>query len=108
MARKAGEAQLGQLQQGAESKVAWGPAREVSRTESRQLPAVALKAIFKANVGKLPAYAGAEVGGGNYVLYKIMRVSHPEKVDDKRRAALQRLSLIHISSNARKGARATF
>ena len=90
LARKAGETQLGQLQQGAESKVAWGPAREVSRTESRQLPAVALKAIFKANVGKLPAYAGAEVGGGNYVLYKITRVSHPEKFDDKRRAALQR------------------
>ena len=33
---------------------------------------------------------GADVGDGNYMLYKIMTVSHPAKVDDNRRKALQR------------------
>jgi hypothetical protein len=36
---------------------------------------------------KLPAYVGAEVGGGNYLLYKISKVSQPEKVDSNRRAS---------------------
>ncbi len=91
LARKAGEAKLGELQQnGAEVQAAWGPAREVSRAESRDLPASALKAIFKADVRKLPAYVGDEAIGGSYVLYRIAKVSHPDIVDDNRRNALQR------------------
>jgi peptidyl-prolyl cis-trans isomerase D len=78
------------LQQGAENKIAWAPVGKVSRQAVRQLPAAALKAIFQADVKKLPVYVGAEVGGGNYMLYKIIAVSHPEKIDDNRRQALQR------------------
>ncbi len=90
LARAAGEAKLRELQQGTEDKVAWSLVRNVSRQDARQVPAAALKAIFKANVEKLPAYVGAEAGGGDYLLYKISKVSHPEKVDDGRRKALQR------------------
>lgn len=89
LARTAGESKLRELQQGAEDKLSWAPARNVSRQDARQLPVASLKAIFRANVRQLPAYVGADVGGGSYVLYKIMTVSHPEKVDDNRRKALQ-------------------
>ncbi|MBK7677414.1 MAG: SurA N-terminal domain-containing protein [Candidatus Accumulibacter sp.] len=90
LARAAGQTTLGALQQGAENKIAWAPVGKVSRQAVRQLPPVALKAIFKADVDKLPVYVGAEVGGGNYMLYKIEAVSHPERIDDNRRQALQR------------------
>jgi peptidyl-prolyl cis-trans isomerase D len=92
LARATGEAHLRELQQGGggEDKVTWSPARNISRQDGRQVPVVALKAIFKADVEKLPAYVGAQVGGGNYMLYKITKVSHPEKVDENRRKALQR------------------
>ncbi|HNC51463.1 MAG TPA: SurA N-terminal domain-containing protein [Accumulibacter sp.] len=90
LARAAGESRLRELQQGADDKVAWATIGNVSRQETRRLPPAALKAIFKGDVSKLPAYVGAEVGGGTYALFRITKVSYPEKVDDGRRKALQR------------------
>ncbi len=90
LARAAGEARLRELQQGGEDKVTWSLVRNVSRQDGRQVPGAALKAIFKADVEKLPAYVGAQGSDGNYLLYKIMKVSHPEKVDENSRKALQR------------------
>jgi peptidyl-prolyl cis-trans isomerase D len=90
LARAAGEARLRELQQGAADKIAWVSARSVSRQGREQLATAGLLAIFKADVRKLPAYTGAEVGGGNYMLYKIIKVSQSEKVDSNRRQALQR------------------
>lgn len=89
LARAAGESKLRELQQGAEDKLAWAPVRRVSRQDGRQFPEASLKAIFRADVRQLPAYVGADAEGGGYMLYKIMTVSHPEKVDDNRRKALQ-------------------
>lgn len=89
LARAAGESKLRELQQGVEDKLAWAPLRNVSRQDARQLPVASLKAIFRADVRRLPAYVGADLGGGGYALYKITAVSHPEKVDDNRRKALQ-------------------
>ena len=90
LARKAGEARLSALQGGTEGKLDWGPVKAVSRLEGRQVPAVALKAIFRANVQKLPAYVGVELANGNYMLYQIITVSQPGQIDDARRQALQR------------------
>jgi len=90
LARSSGEARLRELQRGGDDKVAWAQVRSVSRQDARQLPAAALQAVFAAKVDKLPAYVGAEVGGGSYALYKIMKVSQPEKLDANRRQALQR------------------
>ncbi len=62
------------LQKGGEDKLAgrWSRTFRVCRaSRCRRLP---LQAIFKADVQKLPAYVGVEVGGGNYMLYKIMKV----------------------------------
>jgi peptidyl-prolyl cis-trans isomerase D len=90
LARAAGEARLRELQQGGEDKVSWALVRSVSRQEARQLPPAAAKAIFKADVRKLPTYVGAEAEGGHYALYKIIKVSHPEAVDESGRKAIQR------------------
>lgn len=90
LARQAGEARLAALQAGTESKADWGPVKSVSRLDGQQLPAAALQAIFRANVNNLPAYVGAEVAGGTYALYKIIKVGQPATVDKQRRDALQR------------------
>ncbi|EXI68776.1 MAG: hypothetical protein AW07_04333 [Candidatus Accumulibacter sp. SK-11] len=39
---------------------------------------------------KLPAYVGAEAADAGYVLYKIVKVTQPERLDEARRQALQR------------------
>ena len=90
LARKAGEARLAELQKVGEDKLAWALVKQVSRLQGRQVPPAALQAIFKADVRKLPAYVGVETGGGNYMLYKIMKVGQPEKGDDNQRKLLQR------------------
>ena len=91
LVKQAGEGQLAELKKGADDKVAWALVKTVSRLQgSRQVPPAAMQAIFKAGVEKLPAYVGAEVGGGSYMLYKIMKVSQPEKTDENQRKVLQR------------------
>jgi len=90
LAKNAGEKKLAELQKGGEDKVAWALVKNVSRLQGRQVPPAAMQAIFKTGVQKLPAYLGLELGGGNYTLYKIMKVSQPEKADDNKRKVLQR------------------
>lgn len=90
LARKAGEAKLAELQKGSTEKTGWALVKTVSRLEGRQVQPAALQAIFKADVEKLPAYVGVEMSGGNYMLYKIMKVSQPEKIDENKRKVLQR------------------
>ena len=89
MAKAFGEASLAELMKGDVDKLAWSPAKSVSRMQSRQmLPPAAAQAIFKADVEKLPTYVGAGVGS-SYMLYKIVKVNLPETLDDTKRKALQ-------------------
>ncbi|NTV96875.1 MAG: peptidylprolyl isomerase [Thiobacillus sp.] len=60
----------------------------VSRMQPLNLPVEGLKAIFKANVGKLPATVGVETPGG-YRLYRITRVIEGA-VDANRTKMVQR------------------
>lgn len=90
LARQAGEGRLAELQKGGEDKAGWALVKNVSRMEGRQVPPAALQAIFKTDVHKLPSYAGVELESGNYMLYKIMKVSQPEKIDENKRKLLQR------------------
>lgn len=89
LTRKAGEEKLAGLRQGGEDKLSWALVKNVSRLQGRQVPPVAMQAIFKADVQKLPAYVGVEAGGG-YMLYKIMKVGQPEKADANALKVLQR------------------
>ncbi|HRD90147.1 MAG: SurA N-terminal domain-containing protein [Candidatus Accumulibacter sp.] len=90
LARSAGEARLAELRQGGADTVAWAPVRKLSRQDPRQLSPAAARAIFSADVHKLPAYVGAATGDAGYVLYKIVKVVQPEGLDEARRQALQR------------------
>ena len=87
MARKTGEERLEALKKG-EDKLTWMPLKSASRMQLRDLPPAAGRVVFKADVQKLPAYAGASVGGG-YSLFKIVKVTAPEKLDEAGRKALQ-------------------
>jgi len=91
-AKSQGEARLAELNKG-EDKLGWSAAKSSSRVQASklQLPPTAVQALFKADVSKLPAYVGVGgVGGGSdYMLYKIVKVSQPEKVDDNQLKALK-------------------
>ena len=87
-AKASGEARLADLKKGDADKATWSAPKSVSRLQARQLPPATVQAIFKADVQKLPAYAGASVGG-SYMLYKVLKVTQPEKIDEARRKGLQ-------------------
>lgn len=89
LARKDGEARLDTLKHG-EDKLAWGVAKSVSRMDARLIPPPAVPAVFKADVSKLPAYAGVELPGAGYALFKIAKLDVGEKLDDARRLAMVR------------------
>jgi peptidyl-prolyl cis-trans isomerase D len=88
MARNSGEGKLAELKKGGDDKLGWSLVKSASRMQAGQLPPAAVQALFKADVGKLPAYVGADVGGG-YMLYKIVKVNRPEKLDEEKRKGLR-------------------
>jgi peptidyl-prolyl cis-trans isomerase D len=71
LAAKDGAARLARLEKGEGADLSWGPTRNVMRASAPQLSGEAVSAIFKAGVAKLPAYAGTQVPGGAYALYRI-------------------------------------
>ncbi|WP_153111441.1 SurA N-terminal domain-containing protein [Propionivibrio limicola] len=87
LAKKAGEESLAELKQGKDA-LSWSPIKVASRLKGGQLPPPVMRSIFKADTQKLPAYVGAEQGG-DYVLYKIVKVSQPEKIDEAARKQMQ-------------------
>lgn len=92
--KKAGEARLAELRKDGDGKQSWSAPRSVSRVDPRQVPPAALPVIFKANVQKLPAYAGVEVPlqqGGGYVLYKIVALDEVKLEAIQRDAMKQKL-----------------
>lgn len=90
LAKQRGEARLAELQ-GGQDKVNWALVKYVSRLQGKQVPAVAMQAIFRADVSKLPAYVGVELpNNGGYALYKIMAVKPLDRVDADKRRVLQR------------------
>jgi peptidyl-prolyl cis-trans isomerase D len=74
LATKDGEDKLSRLAKGEVVALNWSSARSVSRTAAQGLPADSLRAVFKADTGKLPAYAGVAVPGNGYALYRISSV----------------------------------
>jgi peptidyl-prolyl cis-trans isomerase D len=88
MTRKAGEDKLAELKNGGDDKLAWSSAKSVSRSQGRDISPLAMQAIFKADVQKLPVYAGAAANGA-YSLFKITKVSSSDKIDVAKRKSLQ-------------------
>ncbi len=87
LAAAAGVARLAELRQNA-SEAGFSPPQKVSRVAPGKLPAVALEAVFKASVDKLPVFVGVELGAGGYAIYRIDSVTDPKPEDiAKRREA---------------------
>lgn len=90
LAQKDGEEKLGRLLKGEAVDLAWGPAKTVTRAGSPGMSPDALRAVFRLQPDKLPAYTGAKPGDGSFVLYKLSAVQMPEaKPGDTRPAALR-------------------
>ncbi len=90
LAKARGEAMLAKLQ-GGEDSIKWMLVKSVSRLQGKQVPPAAMQAIFRADVTKLPAYAGVELpNNGGYSLYKIVAVKPLESIDADKRRVLQR------------------
>ena len=66
----------------------WTATKTMTRQQVQAMPIPALQAIFKANVQKLPTYVGSELGG-SYVIYKIVKATQPDKLDDAKRKAIR-------------------
>jgi peptidyl-prolyl cis-trans isomerase D len=89
LAKKEGMAQLEMLKQGKDVNIKWSTPVMLSRQRaSPGLGIAALRAVFTADVSKLPAYAGAADSEGGYMLFKIIRVQEPDKIDEAKRKEL--------------------
>lgn len=89
LAAKDGEARLESLKKG-EDKLVWGAPKSVSRLDARVIPPVAVATVFKMDAGKLPAYAGVELPGSGFALFKLSRLEAGAKLDDARQQAMLR------------------
>jgi len=73
LAAKDGEDKLARLAKGEKVELAWASPRVVARAYAPNLVPDAIRAVFKADVAQLPAYAGTAVPGG-YALYRVTQV----------------------------------
>lgn len=88
LARKDGTAKLEQLRKGeAVAGVNFPAARMVTRDKAEGIRAEAVDRVFRADAGKLPAYAGADLPDG-YGLYRISKLVTPA-VDEKQKKQIQ-------------------
>ncbi|KMN32208.1 peptidylprolyl isomerase [Chromobacterium sp. LK1] len=74
LAEKKGQALLAELKAGKGEGKAWGEAKTVLRRDPAGLPIADARAVFAAQAGKLPAFAGAKRDNGDYALYRIDKV----------------------------------
>jgi peptidyl-prolyl cis-trans isomerase D len=83
LAVERGAANLKALEADAKAvKIDWGKARTVSRQQPGDLEREALRAIFRVGADKLPGYAGVELPGVGYALYKVSKVTAGKITDE--------------------------
>jgi peptidyl-prolyl cis-trans isomerase D len=73
LAAKDGAEKLAQLVKGEKTGLAWSNSRSVSRAKPGDLSPEAVRKVFGADVGKLPAYVGVDNPNG-YAIYRISQV----------------------------------
>ena len=76
-----GEEMLAALREGEEVDGEWGEARTLTRSNPA-LPEAAMRAVFSAPSDTLPAYVGTTLPSGDYALYRVEAVEHPEFATD--------------------------
>ncbi len=73
LAAKDGADKLALLAKGEKTDLSWSAARMVARAQAANLSPDAVQAVFRADVAKLPVYAGVDSPAG-YVVYRISQV----------------------------------
>jgi peptidyl-prolyl cis-trans isomerase D len=76
LAEKAGEIKLSSLKT-KDDLSGFSEVKTISRSKNEGLSSVALNAILKADVRKLPVYTGIELPGTGYGIYRIGKVNQP-------------------------------
>lgn len=89
LATKGGAAKYAELQQGKDAGLSWGTARIVGRDGKPTVHPDAVKAIFRADTSKLPAYLGVELRDRGYGLYRISRVIDAPPADEAREKSMR-------------------
>ncbi len=89
LAVRRGKEKFAALQQGKDAELTWDKPRIVSRQGKPELAPAALKAVFRADTGKLPAYEGVELPGRGYAIYRISRVIDAMQADASREKLLK-------------------
>ena len=84
LAAEEGRRLLAELQQGKSVQVAWSAPQMASVSQSRNIPEAVLRQAFRADVSKLPAYAGVENLLGGYTLVRVSRVQDPGNIPPER------------------------
>lgn len=89
LAIKRGAEKYAELQQGKDAGLKWSTSKIVARQGKPAVHPDALKAIFRADTGKLPVYLGVELRDRGYGIYRISRVIDAPPVDAAREKELQ-------------------
>ncbi|RLJ65363.1 SurA N-terminal domain-containing protein [Sulfurisoma sediminicola] len=74
LAAKDGADKLARLQKGESVNLSWGASRGITRAHAPEVAPDAVAEVFKTDVAKMPAYAGTQIPGGSYALYRIAAV----------------------------------
>ena len=88
LAIKSGEEKLTELTTGGEDRLTWSPPKTVSRSNPGHYSPEMINAIFKADVQKLPVYAGVSINNAFSVI-KVVKVNQPDQPDAAKRKGLQ-------------------
>ncbi len=88
LAIKAGHELLIRLFKGETVNLVWGEIKNISRINAEKMPLSSVDAIFKSSTSKLPSYAGATTPDGDFVLYRISKVTPHDGTGDQRTKAL--------------------
>lgn len=83
LAAKDGEEKLARLAKGEQVSLSWMPPRYISRVDPQGQSAEALRAIYRVDAAKMPAYVGVALPGAGYTLYRVasVRAVDPAKED---------------------------
>jgi peptidyl-prolyl cis-trans isomerase D len=87
LAIKMGEAKLAELKAKPEAATGFGETKTISRVKTEGVNGRVASAVLKADVNKLPTFVGVEFPGQGYGIYRITKVTQPEKPDAARRQA---------------------
>jgi peptidyl-prolyl cis-trans isomerase D len=88
LAEKAGEDKLAALK-AKDDSAGFSAAKTVTRINSQNIDPVAAAAVMKADVAKLPAYAGVDLPRQGYSVFRISKVAQAANPDKSRRQAEQ-------------------